>query len=123
MSKSTLVARYALPLLWLLVVGCADNIPDPLTKTDVEGMLGPALIQSDPSEGSAIQPTSQIIFTFNKTVSEVTVNGRPAQISGKQATFQGDIGNGDLLLVWKWPHGMDQRRLRFIVDAKGALQQ
>ena len=118
MGRFAFSIGHALPLLCLLFTSCADDVPELLTQADVEEMLRPVLISSDPPEGTTVPPISQITFTFNKPVSGVTVNGKAAEISGDsaQVTYQGDLGDGNLSVEWEWPHGTFQQTLSFVID-------
>lgn len=80
-------------------------------------MLAPVLIDSTPVGGSTIQPTSLLTFTFNKPVSAVTVNGNPAQLSSDrtQATFQGNLESGKVMVVWQWSQGTSQKEIDYII--------
>jgi hypothetical protein len=109
MWKFAVVVKGTLLLLCFLWLGCTDDIPDPQPPIPVK------FIGSEPPAGSTIQLTDQITFRFDGLVSEVTVNGKPAQVSGTQATFQGDVADGELLIKWKWVQGTGQQVLNFVV--------
>ena len=115
MSKLDSIAKSTLLVFCVLLVGCVEDLPDRLIREELESLLGPMLIRTDPPENSTIEPITTIVFEFSKPISEVTVNGEPAQISAnrKGATFHGDLGNGNLKVEWKWSDGTAEKTLIF----------
>ncbi len=87
-------------LTGIMAIGCGDWH---FFKGEEE--IEPArFLSSDPSEYSKISPGESVTFTFDKPLTELRVNGMPAEVSGTVARWkvpQG-IGEGDQYFTLEW---------------------
>lgn len=70
-------------LLTALIIGCAEDAPEPV---DVEGQLGPALVSSSLGKDGTLS------LTFSKPVAWVTVDGVIATLTNTGLSLLGPGG-------------------------------
>ena len=87
-------------LLVVFMVGCGGDDDDDADVTAV-----PTFVSANPASGSTIAGNAQITLTFSDTPAEVTVNGTPATVAGKTATWAGNLPAGAATLTVAWKDG------------------
>jgi len=87
-------------LVIALIVGCAEDTPEPV---DAEDQLGPALFSS------ALEEDGTLLLTFSKPVAQVTVDGAAATLTDGATRAHADVaaavGDGKLDVAWSGPGG------------------
>jgi uncharacterized Zn-binding protein involved in type VI secretion len=87
-------------LLVVFMVGCGGDDDDDTTEDVVVNF-----VSANPASGSTIAGNAQISLTFDNAPADVTVNGTPATVAGKTATWAGNLPPGAAALAVSWKGG------------------
>ena len=80
--------------LSIVIVGCGE---------DEEKEEPAKIINTDPNNGGDMFANGSLVITFDKAVTEVKVNGIPADVDGTKATWNGQgLQVGEQTLTIKW---------------------
>jgi uncharacterized Zn-binding protein involved in type VI secretion len=88
-------------MLAVFMVACGDDDDD----DDDDDTVTVNFVSANPAGGSTIAGNAQITLTFDNPPTNVTVNGTPATVAGKTATWAGNIPAGAATLNVTWDGG------------------
>jgi hypothetical protein len=87
-------------MMVVFMIGCGDDDDD--DDDDDDGAVEATFVSSNPASGGSIAENGTLTITFDAAPVNVTVNGVPAVISGKTATFKGPFAASNAVA---WENG------------------
>ncbi|MBI1929932.1 Ig-like domain-containing protein [Candidatus Poribacteria bacterium] len=99
-------------MLAVFMIGCGGG------EEEEAAVKAPNFVSSTPATGSEFAANGTLILTFDGTPAEVTVNGTPATVAGKTATWKpaANLPAGAVTLAVAWKGGAGTT-LNFTVKA------
>ena len=88
-------------LVFVVFICCGDDDDD-----DDDGYVqAPTFVSISPAAGSTVPGNQTFKITFDGAPKDVTVEGTPATISDKVATWTGNLSPGPVTLLISWHDG------------------